>query len=185
MAPPYQPRAGAAIRGDKSQPATNRACSAKFAALECGEKRVGVASTARALVERFYHVVWSKADEAAARQILHPDFVFHGSLGPELRGPEGFIAYLRSVHAALANFVCDIEELIETEERAVARMLFRGIHRGPFFGVPATGREVAWSGAAFFTIRDGLIAELWVLGDIDAVKRQLLPELAHVSFSVA
>jgi steroid delta-isomerase-like uncharacterized protein len=144
-----------------------------------------VASTARALIERFYHVVWNEADEGAARQILHPDFVFRASLGPELRGPDGFIAYLRSVHAALENFVCTIEELIESEERAVARMLFRGIHRGEFFGVAPTGRDVAWSGAAFFKIKDGLIAELWVLGDVDALKRQLMPELAHLSFSVA
>jgi len=146
---------------------------------------VRVASTARALIERFYHVVWNRADERAAREILHPDFIFRASLGPELRGPDGFIAYLRSVHAALENFVCDIEELVETEERAVARMLFRGIHRGPFFGVEASGRTIAWSGAAFFKIKDGLIAELWVLGDIDAVKRQLLPGHAHPGFSVA
>jgi steroid delta-isomerase-like uncharacterized protein len=144
-----------------------------------------VASTARALIERFYHVVWNQADEGVARQILHPDFVFRASLGPELRGPHGFISYLRSVHAALENFTCSIEELIEGEHRAVARMLFRGIHRGQFFGVAPTGREVAWSGAAFFKIKDGLIAELWVLGDVDAVKRQLMPELAHLSFSVA
>jgi steroid delta-isomerase-like uncharacterized protein len=143
-----------------------------------------VASTARTLVERFYHVVWNEADEGEARRILHPDFIFRASLGPELRGPDGFIAYLRSVHAALGNFICDIEELIEADERAVAKVLFHGIHRGPFFGVAPTGRKVAWSGAAFFKIKDGLIAELWILGDIDAVKRQLMPELAHASFSV-
>ena len=143
-----------------------------------------MASTARTLVERFYHVVWNHADEGEARRILHPDFIFRASLGPELRGPDGFIAYLRSVHAALENFICDIEELIEADERAVAKMLFHGIHRGPFFGVAPTGRKVAWSGAAFFKIKDGLIAELWILGDIDAVKRQLMPELAHASFSV-
>jgi len=144
-----------------------------------------VASTARALVERFYDVVWNQADEGTARRILHPDFVFRGSLGPELRGPDGFIAYWRSVHAALENFTCIIEELVETEERVAAKMLFRGVHRGVFFGVAATGREITWSGAAFFKIRDGLIGELWVLGDIDGVKRQLTPGRAHESFSVA
>jgi steroid delta-isomerase-like uncharacterized protein len=143
-----------------------------------------VASTARTLVERFYHVVWNHADEGEARRILHPDFIFRASLGPQLRGPDGFIAYLRSVHAALENFICDIEELIEADERAVAKILFHGIHRGPFFGVAPTGREVAWSGAAFFKTKDDLITELWILGDIDAVKRQLMPELAHASFSV-
>lgn len=143
-----------------------------------------MASTARALVERFYHVVWNQADENAARRILHPDFVFRASLGPELRGPDGFIAYLRSVRAALENFTCNIEELIETEERAAAKMLFRGVHRGQFFGVAATGREITWSGAAFFKIRDGVIGELWVLGDVDSVKRQLMPEVDHQNFSV-
>lgn len=141
-------------------------------------------ATAKALVERFYHEVWNKAEQRAAREILHPDVVFRGSLGSQLRGADGFIAYLRSVHAALANFVCTIEDLIETEDRAAAKMLFRGTHRGTFFGIEATGREITWNGAAFFTIEDGVIAEIWVLGDIDAIKRQLMPNLSPQNFSM-
>lgn len=60
--------------------------------------------TATVLVERFYHRVWNKADEVEAHEILDIDFRFRGSLGPELRGPDGFIAYMRSVHAALEDF---------------------------------------------------------------------------------
>ena len=143
-----------------------------------------MASTPRELVERFYHAVWNKADEAEARKILKPDFRFRASLGPELRGPGGFIAYLRSVHAALENFTCTIEELIETEDRAAARMSFTGRHRGKMFGIAPTGRDIAWSGAAFFTIEDGMIAALWVLGDVEAVRRQLEPERAAETFQV-
>jgi steroid delta-isomerase-like uncharacterized protein len=143
-----------------------------------------VSTAPRDLVERFYHVVWNKADEAEARKILSPDFRFRASLGPELRGPGGFIAYLRSVHAALQNFVCTIEEVIETENRAAARMSFRGTHRAKFFGVEPTGREIRWAGAAFFTVQDDQITELWVLGDVEAVRRQLAPDRAPESFSV-
>ena len=143
-----------------------------------------MSSTPRELVERFYHAVWNKADEAEARKILKPDFRFRASLGPELRGPGGFIAYLRSVHAALENFTCTIEELIETDDRAAARMSFTGWHRGTMFGIAPTGRDIAWSGAAFFTIEDGMIAELWVLGDVEAVRRQLEPERAADTFQV-
>jgi steroid delta-isomerase-like uncharacterized protein len=143
-----------------------------------------VSTAPRDLVERFYHVVWNKADEAEARKILSPDFRFRASLGPELRGPGGFIAYLRSVHAALQDFVCTIEEVIETENRAAARMSFRGTHRAKFFGVEPTGREIRWAGAAFFTVQDGQITELWVLGDVEAVRRQLAPDRAPESFSV-
>lgn len=111
-------------------------------------------TSARRLVEQFYYEVWNNADEAIAREILHPDFQFRASLGP-------------------ARYECVIEDLIESDARAAARMQFKGVHQGSFFGVPATGREIVWTGAAFFTIDRGLIAKLWVLGDIDAVKQQL------------
>ncbi len=140
--------------------------------------------TPRELVERFYNVVWNRADETEARKILSPDFRFRASLGPELRGPGGFIAYLRSVRAALPDFVCTIEEVIETGDRAAARMSFHGTHRARFFGVEPTGRDIRWAGAAFFTVAGGQITELWVLGDVEAVRRQLAPEHAPESFSV-
>ena len=31
-------------------------------------------TSARRLVEQFYYEVWNNADEAVAREILHPDF---------------------------------------------------------------------------------------------------------------
>ena len=125
------------------------------------------------LVERFYHEVWNQQDEGVAHEILHADFSFRASLGPERRGPDGFIDYMSSVHAALDNYVCIIDDLIETGDRAAARMTFRGIHQAPFFGVDATGREIEWAGGAFFRTDGQQIVELWVLGDIDAVKQQL------------
>jgi steroid delta-isomerase-like uncharacterized protein len=143
-----------------------------------------LAATAKHLVERFYNDVWNRADERVAREILDANFVFRASLGPELRGPDGFIVYLRAVHAAIGNFTCTIEQLIATEDRAAAKMLFHGTHRAKFFGVEPTGRAIRWSGAAFFTVHGGRITELWVLGDVDDVKRQVLPDHPTQSFSV-
>jgi steroid delta-isomerase-like uncharacterized protein len=125
------------------------------------------------LVRRFYGEVWNRADEAVAREILHKDFHFRASLGPERRGPDGFIDYMRAIHRALAGYTCMIDDLIATERRAAARMAFGGIHRASLFGVEATGREISWAGAAFFTTDGRQIVELWVLGDVDSVKRQL------------
>jgi hypothetical protein len=72
---------------------------------------------AASLVERFYYEVWNKADERVAREILHSDFRFRASLGPESRGPDAFIDYMRSIHAALANYTCTIEDLVSTDDR--------------------------------------------------------------------
>src|SRR4051794_26538137 len=96
----------------------------------------------RRLVERFYYEVWNKGDEVVAREILAPDFRFRGSLGPEPTGSDGFIGYMHSIRTALADYECIIDDLIETGTRVAARMRFRGIHRGQFFGVPTTGREI-------------------------------------------
>ena len=127
----------------------------------------------KTLVERFYFEVWNRSDEQVAHEILHPDFRFRASLGPERRGPDGFIDYMRSIHAALADYRCIIEDLIVTESRAAARMTFKGSHCGRFFEAPPTGREIRWTGAAFFTTDGKQIVELWVLGDVDSVKNQL------------
>ena len=125
------------------------------------------------LIERFYHEVWNEANEAVAREILHPEFRFRASLGPEKLGPDGFIEYMRLIHPALSGYTCTIEDIIEQGERAAARMRFAGLHRGTLFGVAPTGRPIAWSGAAFFTTDGRQITSLWVLGDVDAVKQQL------------
>jgi steroid delta-isomerase-like uncharacterized protein len=130
-------------------------------------------SATRLLVERFYEEIWNRGDEDVAREILDAGFRFRGSLGSLSNGRDGFIAYVRQVRAALGDYECLIEDLVDTGDRAAARLTFRGIHRGRLFGVPATGKMVAWQGAAFFTIANGRIVELWVLGDIDALKRQL------------
>ena len=126
------------------------------------------------LVERFYAELWNRADEAVAHEILSPDFRFRASLGPETFGPAGFIGYIRSIHAALGSHTCTIIEMVEQADRVAARMRFSGLHRAEFLGVQATGREIVWSGAAFFRITANAISELWVLGDVDAVKQQLL-----------
>jgi predicted ester cyclase len=52
-------------------------------------------------------------------------------------------------------------------------MTFAGVHRGELLGYQPTGRRVAWAGAAFFTFENGLVSDCWVLGDVDALKRQL------------
>ncbi len=130
-------------------------------------------SVPRILVECFYFEVWNRADERVAHDILRRDFRFRASLGPERQGPDGFIEYMRSIHAALGNYTCVIDDLITAENRAAARMTFKGVHCGRLFDVEPTGREVRWAGGAFFTTANGQISELWVLGDIDSLKQQL------------
>jgi hypothetical protein len=49
----------------------------------------------------------------------------------------------------------------------------RELQRGAIFGVAPTGRRIEYAGAALFRFRDERIWNVWVLGDVDGLKRQL------------
>ena len=129
--------------------------------------------TNRDLVKRFYAELWDRWDKAVAWEILSDDFLFHGSLGADRNGIDGFLDYVDRVRTALGDYRSDIGEMVEEPDSIAVRMTFSGNHQGEFFGVPASGRRISWRGAAFFTFRQGRICALWVLGDVDGVKAQL------------
>ncbi|MHA1524695.1 MAG: ester cyclase [Alphaproteobacteria bacterium] len=96
----------------------------------------------KAIIERFYHEMWNKADKSHIAGIFHADFTFRGSLGPVLVGHDQFAGYVDDVVGALPDFVCDIEEMTEEENRVVAKMRFSGHHRGVLMGYQPTGQRV-------------------------------------------
>jgi steroid delta-isomerase-like uncharacterized protein len=127
------------------------------------------------LVKAFYERIWNAGDLAAAPELLAEGFVFRGSLGSEMVGRGAFGDYVRSVRGALGGYNCEILDCVAEGDRAFARMRFSGMHTGPFRGFQPTGKPVHWHGAALFRLERGLIAELWVLGDLaglDQVLRQ-------------
>lgn len=125
------------------------------------------------LVRRFYAEVWEHGDQRAAEEILHADLVFRGSVGLNKRGIDGFWEYLQMVRAALNDYRCDVLNLVADGRHAAAKMWFYGVHRAEFLGFAATNRVVGWHGAAFFEERDERLAEIWVLGDNDALRAAL------------
>ena len=118
------------------------------------------------LVRSFYERIWNAGELGAADDLLSPALAFRGSLGAELSGRETFLEYVRSVRAALADYRCEIVECVAEGDRAFARMRFSGRHTAPFRGFSPTGQKVAWAGAALFRFADGVIAAVWVLGDL-------------------
>ena len=138
----------------------------------------------RALVEAFYHDLWNRQDRSRIAELLHEDFSFRGSLGAVKHGHAAFWDYVVTVTGALGDYRCEIRALVCEADRAFARMLFSGVHRGPFLGFEPTGRTVAWEGAALFTIRDGRIADLWVLGDVHGLRERLRADAGSPSGAV-
>jgi len=125
------------------------------------------------LVRRFYHELWNRWRFALIDELLAPDLRFRGSLGTTTWGREEFARYVAAVRAAFPDFHNQIEELIAEEDNVVARLTYRGTHRGELFGLPPAGREIVYAGVAIFRIGGEQIAEGWVLGDVWGLRRQI------------
>ncbi len=124
-------------------------------------------------VRFFYSQVWDAHDVGAIAEVFHEDLSFRGSLSETRRGHDGFQDYLDSVHQALGDYRCVIEDLVSEPGKVFAKMHFTGIHRGPFMGYSATQQRVSWSGCALFTFSGDKVSDLWVLGDLKSLEQQL------------
>jgi steroid delta-isomerase-like uncharacterized protein len=129
--------------------------------------------TARQLVHRFYTDAWNAWDDDAVDKLLAHDFVFRGSLGDEVGGRDGWRRYRDKIRAAVPDFHNQIVELVVEGDRAAARLRYSGHHEGELLGARGVGNRIEYSGAAFFRVRGGLLADAWVLGDLDALRSQL------------
>jgi predicted ester cyclase len=134
---------------------------------------VQVAVSIGVLIEKFYGELWNRWDDSAVDATLSPGFNFRGSLGQETSDRQGWRRYRDLVRKGSADFHNEIVELVCDGGRAAARLRFTGTHTGPLLGLSATQRRFEYAGAAFFTADQRRLTSAWVLGDLDALRRQL------------
>lgn len=125
------------------------------------------------LVQCFYEEVWNRGDKAQIPKLLHESFTFRGSLGQTKHGHNGFVEYLDFVRDALDEYRCEVKEIVCEGNKAFAQVLFSGVHQKPFLGYSPTFKRVQWLGAALFSLDVDKIVDLWVIGDLDALREQL------------
>lgn len=125
------------------------------------------------LIERFYNDMWNKFDKSVFPEILHENIIFRGSLSQVKHGFDEFREYVDFIQATFPDFHNRVVETITQGNKTFARLAYTGTHRGELFGIPPTGKRVEYAGTAVFTISQGKIAEVWVLGDIYGLLEQL------------
>jgi predicted ester cyclase len=125
------------------------------------------------LVRCFYELIWNRGDKAKIPELLHESFTFRGSLAQRKQGHDGFVEYVDFVKDALAEYRCEIQEIVCEGNKAFAKVSFSGVHRNEFLGYFPTFKRVEWLGAALFTFDGDKISDLWVLGDLDTLREQL------------
>ena len=134
----------------------------------------------KAIVRRYYEEVFGKGDLPAADEVVAPDLINHSSV-PGPAGLEGLKQRVAALLIAFPDLKFTIEHMIAEGDTVAAHFTARATHKGQFFGIPATGKQVTVMAIGMYRIADGKIVEVWGLRDHIATMQQLgvVHQLAH------
>jgi steroid delta-isomerase-like uncharacterized protein len=126
----------------------------------------------KAIVRRFFEEGPSKGNISAADDLLSPDFAMHVPL-PASPGVEGINEVITACRAAFEHLNVTVEDMIAEGNTVAARFTARGVHKGNFMDLPATGKPITMTGIEIFRIKDGKIVELWGEANLLGLMQQL------------
>ena len=126
-----------------------------------------------ASIRRLYDLVNAGDIDGFGRRFAD-DFVEHETL-PDLPPTRaGVVQYFQMLIAAFPDLRMVVEDVIASGDKAVARVRVTGTHKGPFMGMPATGRRIEMQLIDITRFGDdGRAKEHWGLADELAMMRQL------------
>ncbi len=94
-------------------------------------------------------------------QLHATDYVEHSPLPGQEPGIAGIRERAMALSCAFYDMYVDAEVLVDHGDTVVLRARCRGVHKGDFHGMPASGRQVEAVGLCVFRFVDGLVAETW------------------------
>ena len=138
-----------------------------------------------AIVRRIVNEMINGRNLALADTLFAPGYVYHGSGGLELRGPEGFKQLLNVYVTAFPDINLTIDDLVAGGDTVTTlRWTGRGTHKGDLAGIAPTGRTATVTGIIVSRFSGGKIIEDWESFDELGMLRQLgvtaIPAAAHV-----
>ena len=126
-----------------------------------------------ATLRRFYDSI-NAGEVEGFGGLLADDFVEHEETPGLAPTKEGVKEFFRMYIAAFPNLRFDVEDILASGDKVVARVRVTGTHEGEFMGMPATGKGVDVQ--AIDIVRfgdDGLAHEHWGVFDAMAMMQQL------------
>ncbi len=86
---------------------------------------------------------------------------------------QALIDNILAAEAGMPLYRLDVEEMVAEGDLVSVRGKVRGVHKGPFMGIPATGKPVDFTCFITYRVQGGKIVDHWMLTDNMAVMRQL------------
>lgn len=81
--------------------------------------------------------------------------------------------HILAAESAFPLYRIDPEEILAEGDLVSLRGIIRGVHNGPFMGLPPTGKPVEFSLFITYKIQDGKIVDHWMLTDNMTMMQQI------------
>lgn len=128
---------------------------------------------AQILAARRYATFWTTGEEALARAALASGFK-DSTLPPgRPQGIPGPLAASKTMHSAIPDIHCEVEQMLVVGDRVVVHLRFTGHFTGQFKNVQGEGQAIDFIATDIYRVVDGRIAENWHLEDNLALLQQL------------
>jgi steroid delta-isomerase-like uncharacterized protein len=88
------------------------------------------------------------------------DFIYHNMSGGDMSREKAMQENAASI-ASFPDIKYSIDDIIAEGEKTAIRFTMQATHKGPFMGIPATGKLVVVKGVEVDKIVDGKIVETW------------------------
>ncbi len=118
-----------------------------------------------AIIREFVEKVLNKGEIDATGRYFWEDVVEQVPLPGQGPGLKGLQDVLRGMKAAFPDMHWTIEEQITEGDRVMSRFVWTGTHRGPFLGIPASGKPVTVWGIVIDRLVDKRIKETRIIMD--------------------
>ena len=126
-----------------------------------------------ASIRRLFDLINAGDIDGFGRQ-LADDFAEREDLPGYPPTKAGVIQYFQGLRAAFPDMRMVAEDVIASGDKAVARVRVTGTHKGPFMGMPATGKRIEMSLIDIIRFGDdGRAREHWGVADQLALMQQL------------
>ncbi len=93
----------------------------------------------KAKQRRVWEEIFNKGDLSVVPELFAPNYVYHGPVGMEYKGPEGFKQIVTMFRTAFPDMRVTTEDMVAEGDMVVSRWTGRGTHKGDYMGIAPTG----------------------------------------------
>lgn len=126
------------------------------------------------IVTRFNKEFIEQGSVKVFNEILADDFINQTAPAGVPKGPEGVLYFFNQfLKPAFPDLKVVIHDQIAEGDKVTTRKTFHATHKGDFFGVPASNKNIVMEVIDIIRLRDGKFVEHWNVLDWQSVMAQI------------